>query len=55
MSFSESSADRQIDRPTGVRTTNVAMQQEISGEGFTALYQNVLETQVATLALRFRF
>jgi outer membrane receptor protein involved in Fe transport len=32
-----------------------AVQQEIAGQGFTALYQNFMETQVATLALRFRF
>ena len=32
-----------------------AVQREIDGEGFTALYQNFLETQVATLGLRFRF
>lgn len=34
---------------------NFAIQQEIDGQGFRALYQNYLETQVATLALRFRF
>ena len=32
-----------------------ALQHDIIGHGFTALYQNFLETQVATLALRFRF
>jgi hypothetical protein len=32
-----------------------AVEQEIDGQGFTALYQNFLETQVATLALRLRF
>ncbi len=32
-----------------------ALQHEIVGAGFTALYQNFMETQVATLALRFRF
>jgi outer membrane receptor protein involved in Fe transport len=32
-----------------------ALQHDITGDGFTALYQNFLETQVATLALRFRF
>ena len=32
-----------------------AVQREVDGEGFTALYENYLETQVATLALRFRF
>ena len=32
-----------------------AVQQEIEGRGFTALYQNFLETQVATVGLRFRF
>lgn len=32
-----------------------ALQHDISGDGFTALYQNFLETQVATLALRVRF
>ena len=32
-----------------------AVQREVDGQGFTALYQNYLETQVATLALRFRF
>lgn len=34
---------------------NFALQHDITGNGFTALYQNFLETQVATLALRFRF
>ena len=32
-----------------------AVQQEIQGRGFTALYQNFLQTQVATVGLRFRF
>ena len=32
-----------------------AVEREIDGQGFTALYQNFLETQVATLGLRFRF
>jgi outer membrane receptor protein involved in Fe transport len=32
-----------------------AVEQEIAGEGFDALYQNFLETQVATLTLRVRF
>jgi outer membrane receptor protein involved in Fe transport len=32
-----------------------AVQREVDGQGFTALYQNFLETQVATLALRVRF
>ncbi len=32
-----------------------ALQHEITGNGFTALYQNFLETQIATLALRYRF
>ena len=32
-----------------------AVQREVDGQGFTALYQNFLETQVATLALRLRF
>jgi hypothetical protein len=32
-----------------------ALQHDIIGTGFTALYQNFLETQVATLALRLRF
>ncbi len=32
-----------------------AIEQEIAGRGFTALYQNFLETQVATVALRVRF
>lgn len=32
-----------------------ALQHDIVGRGFTALYQNFLETQVATLAVRFRF
>lgn len=32
-----------------------AVQQEIVGQGFTALYQNLLETQVATVGLRYRF
>jgi hypothetical protein len=33
----------------------VLLQQEIDGQGFRALYQNLLETQVATVGLRFRF
>ena len=32
-----------------------ALQHDITGNGFTALYQNFLETQVATLNLRVRF
>ena len=32
-----------------------AVEREIDGHGFTALYQNFLETQVATLGLRVRF
>jgi hypothetical protein len=32
-----------------------ALQHDIIGNGFAALYQNFLETPVATLALRFRF
>jgi outer membrane receptor protein involved in Fe transport len=32
-----------------------AVQREVDGQGFTALYQNFLETQVATLGLRYRF
>ena len=32
-----------------------ALQREVDGQGFRALYQNFLETQVATLGLRFRF
>jgi hypothetical protein len=32
-----------------------SLQHEITGNGFTALYQNFLETQVATVGLRFRF
>ena len=32
-----------------------AIEREIDGQGFTALYQNLLESQVATLGLRFRF
>jgi outer membrane receptor protein involved in Fe transport len=32
-----------------------ALQHEIQGHGFTALYQNFLETQVATLGIRYRF
>ena len=32
-----------------------SLQHEITGNGFTALYQNFLETQVATVSLRFRF
>jgi hypothetical protein len=31
------------------------VEHEIQGRGFTALYQNFLETQVATLGLRMRF
>ncbi len=36
-------------------SNDFAIQHEITGNGFTALYQNFLETQVATLGLRFRF
>ena len=32
-----------------------ALQHEIQGPGFTALYQNFLETQVATVGIRYRF
>ena len=32
-----------------------AIQREIDGQGFTAIYENFLETQVATLALKVRF
>ena len=32
-----------------------ALQHEIDGHGFTALYQNFLETQVATLRMKWRF
>ena len=32
-----------------------ALQHDIQGRGFTALYQNFLETQVAALAIRYRF
>lgn len=32
-----------------------AVEHEVEGQGFTALYQNFLETQVATLGLRVRF
>ena len=32
-----------------------AVEREVDGQGFTALYQNFLETQVATLGLRVRF
>ncbi len=32
-----------------------AIVREIEGEGFTAIYQNYLETQVATVGFRFRF
>ena len=32
-----------------------AIEHEIDGQGFTALYQNFLETQVATVGLRMRF
>ena len=32
-----------------------AIEREIDGQGFTALYQNFLETQVATVGLRYRF
>ena len=31
------------------------VEREIDGQGFTALYQNLLETQVATARLRVRF
>lgn len=32
-----------------------AIQREIDGQGFTALYENFLETQVATVGMRVRF
>jgi len=32
-----------------------AIEHYVNGEGFTALYQNFLETQVATVGLRYRF
>lgn len=32
-----------------------AIEREIDGQGFTALYENRLETQVATVVLRYRF
>jgi hypothetical protein len=32
-----------------------AVEREIDGQGFTALYQNFLETQAATIGLRVRF
>jgi hypothetical protein len=32
-----------------------AIEHEIDGRGFRALYQNLLETQVATVTLRVRF
>jgi outer membrane receptor protein involved in Fe transport len=32
-----------------------AVEREIDGDGFTALYQNFLETQVATVGVRYRF
>lgn len=32
-----------------------AVEREIDGQGFTALYQNFLETQVATFGVRVRF
>ena len=32
-----------------------AVQREVDGQGFTALYQNFLETQVATVGLKIRF
>ena len=32
-----------------------AVQREIEGRGFTALYENFLESQVATLGVRLRF
>jgi hypothetical protein len=32
-----------------------AVQREVDGQGFTALYENYQETQVATLGLRVRF
>jgi outer membrane receptor protein involved in Fe transport len=32
-----------------------SLQREVDGQGFTALYQNFLETQVATLGLKVRF
>ena len=34
---------------------NFAVEREIDGDGFTAVYQNFMETQVATLGLRVRF
>ncbi len=34
---------------------NFAVQREIEGDGFTAVYENFLETQVATIGMRLRF
>jgi hypothetical protein len=31
-----------------------AVRTDVEGQGFTALYENFLETQVATVALRMR-
>ncbi len=35
-------------------SNDFAVEQEIDGQGFTALYQNLLETQVATVGVRYR-
>jgi hypothetical protein len=32
-----------------------ALQHDTQGRGFTAFYQNFLETQVATVGIRYRF
>ena len=32
-----------------------AVRTDVEGEGFTALYENLLETQVATVGMRIRF
>jgi hypothetical protein len=32
-----------------------AIEREVGAEGYTALYQNFLETQVATVGVRYRF
>ena len=34
---------------------NFAVEQDIDGQRFTAVYQNLLETPVATVGLRYRF
>lgn len=46
---------QQGDREFSDICNDFAIEHEITGNGFRALYQNFLETQVATVGLRMRF